>query len=180
MLSIVVLGEELYNEETNEFSTLGDFVLEFEHSLVSLSKWEAKHEKPFLGKGDKSKEEIFDYLKCMVLTSNVPEEIFYNLSDENIASINKYIEAKHSATTFGALPKERGTGETITAELIYYWMIGLNIPFECQYWHLNRLFSLIRVCGIKNSPPKKMSKAQMMAERNRLNTQRREQLGTRG
>lgn len=180
MLSIVVLGEELYNEETQEFSTLGDFVLEFEHSLVSLSKWEAKHEKAFLGKGDKTTEEIFDYLKCMVLTPDVPEQVFYNLSDENIEAINQYIEAKHSATTFGRLPKERGTGETITAELIYYWMIGLNIPFECQHWHLNRLFSLIRVCGVKNSPPKKMSKSEMAAERNRLNAQRREQLGTRG
>lgn len=180
MLSIVVLGEEQFNNETYEFTTLGDVVLEFEHSLVSLSKWEEKHEKAFLGKGDKTTEEIFDYLKCMVLTPNVPEEVFHNLSDENIESINQYIEAKHSATTFGALPKERGTGETITAELIYYWMIGLNIPFECQYWHLNRLFSLIRVCGIKNSPPKKMSKAQMVAERNRINQQRREQYGTRG
>jgi len=180
MLSIVVLGEELYNEETQEFSTLGDFVLEFEHSLVSLSKWEAKHEKAFLGKGDKTTEEIFDYLKCMVLTPDVPEQVFYNLSDENIEAINQYIEAKHSATTFGRLPKERGTGETITAELIYYWMIGLNIPFECQHWHLNRLFSLIRVCGVKNSPPKKMSRSEIAAERNRLNAQRREQLGTRG
>jgi len=180
MLRITVLGDELYNEETNEFSTVGDTVLAFEHSLVSLSKWEAKHEKAFLGKGEKTTEEIFDYLKCMTLTPDVPDETFYHLSDENINEINRYIESKQSATTFGSLPKERGTGETITAELIYYWMIGFNIPFECQYWHLNRLFSLIRVCGIKNSPPKKMSKAQMMAERNRLNQQRREQLGTRG
>lgn len=180
MLTIVVLGDELYNEETNEFSTVGDVVLEFEHSLASLSKWEAKFEKAFLGKSEKTKEEIFDYLKAMTLTPNVPDEVYLRLSAENIDEINAYIEAKRSATTFGELPKERGTGETITSELIYYWMVSLTIPFECENWHLNRLFSLIRVCGIKNAPPKKMSKGELAARNRELNAQRRAQLGSTG
>lgn len=180
MLTIVVLGDEFYDEETNEFSTVGDFVLELEHSLVSLSKWEAKYEKPFLGKGKKTKEEVFGYLQEMVLTPNVPENVFFRLSEENFEQINAYIEAKNSATTFGELPKERGTGETITSELIYYWMISLNIPFECETWHLNRLFSLIRVCGIKSSPPKKMSKTEIAARNRALNAKRRTQLGSSG
>lgn len=180
MLSIVVSGDELYNEETNEFSTIGDVVLEFEHSLVSLSKWEAKHEKPFLGKTEKTKEEVFDYLKCMVLTPNVDDEVFLHLSPENLDEINKYLESKQSATTFGNLPKERGQAETITAELIYYWMVTFQIPIECQHWHLNRLFSLIRVCSIKSTPPKKTSKAEMIANRNKLNAQRKAAMGTKG
>ncbi|MCA9392285.1 hypothetical protein KC614_03720 [candidate division WWE3 bacterium] len=181
MLSIVVLGDELWNEETNEFSTVGDVALEFEHSLVSLSKWEAKYEKPFLGKGKKEQEEVFGYLKEMCLTPNVDEEVFYRLSDDNLDAINKYIESKQSATTFGNLPKERGPAETITAELIYYWLVAFQIPFDpCETWHLNRLFSLIRICSIKNTPPKKVNRAEMLSQRSKLNAQRRAQLGTRG
>jgi len=180
MLSIVVIGEELFDEETNEFSTVGDVVLEFEHSLVSLSKWEAKHEKPFLGKTEKSKEETFDYLKCMVLTPDVPDEVFLHLSQDNVDEINRYLESKQSATTFSNLPKERGQSETITAELIYYWLVTFRIPFECQHWHLNKLFSLIRVCSVKNAPPKKMSKSEMIANRSKLNAQRKAAMGTRG
>ena len=180
MLSIVVEGEEFYDETTNEFSTIGDVVLEFEHSLVSLSKWEAKHEKPFLGKSEKSKEEIFDYLKCMVLTPDVPDDVFLHLSDSNLKEINAYLESKQSATTFGNLPKQNGPTETITAELIYYWMVTFQIPFECQYWHLNKLFSLIRVCSVKNTPPKKMSKAEMAIQRSKLNAQRKAAMGTKG
>lgn len=180
MLTVVIEGDELYDEEKNEFSNLPSITLEFEHSLVSLSKWEAIYQKPFLGKGEKTKEEIFGYLKEMVLTPNVPDEVFFRLSEENLKLINEYIESKQSATTFGNLPKERGSGEIITSELIYYWMITLNIPFECETWHLNRLFSLIRVCGIKNSPPKKMSKNEIAARNRSLNAKRRAQLGSSG
>jgi len=180
MLTITVIGDELYDEITNEFTTVGDVVLQLEHSLISLSKWESKFEKPFLGRGEKTKEEVFEYLKCMVLTEDVAPEVYLRLSRENIQEINDYIDTKQSATTFSEHQKNSGMGETITSELIYYWMVALNIPFECQYWHLNRLFSLIRVCGIKNSPPKKMS-ARQIAERNReLNAQRKAMYNTTG
>lgn len=176
----VTITEELYDEEKNEFIENPIRTLQFEHSLVSLSKWEAIYEKPFLGKSDKTKEEVFGYLKAMLLTENVPDEVFFLLSKENVDAINNYIESKQSATTFGRLPKEQGTGETVTSELIYYWMVALNIPFECQYWHLNRLFSLIKICNLKNSPPKKRSKAEMIAERNRLNAERRAKYNSKG
>lgn len=180
MLTINVIGEELYDELTNEFTTVGDVALQLEHSLVSLSKWESRFEKPFLGKGEKTKEEVFEYLKCMVLTEDVAPEVYLRLSRENIQEINDYIETKQSATTFFEGQTNSGLGETITAELIYYWMVALTIPFECQYWHLNRLFSLIRVCSIKNSPPKKMGPKQL-AERNReLNAQRKAKYNTSG
>ena len=180
MLKIVIEGEEFYNEEEKTFETINDVHLELEHSLVSVSKWESIYEKPFLTPGVKSSEEIFDYIKAMVLTPNVDLDVLYTCSQKNLDKIQEYIDSNQSATTFGAMPERRGPGEIITSELIYYWIVSFNIPFECQYWHLNRLFSLIRICNIKNSKPKKMSRNEL-AQRNReLNAQRREKLGTSG
>lgn len=180
MLTIVIEGAELFNEETNEFDTLEDLVINLEHSLLSLSKWESKHQKPFLSSGVKTEEEIFDYLRAMALTPGLDLDVFYRCSQKDLDSIQEYIDSSQSATTFGMMPERRGPGEVITSELIYYWMLTFNIPFSCESWHLNRLFSLIRICNIKNSKPKKMSRHEI-AQRNReLNAQRRAQLGTSG
>jgi hypothetical protein len=180
MLTIVVLGTEMYDEVRQEFVTEGDITLDLEHSLVSLSKWESKYEKPFLGKTDKTTEEVIDYIKLMTLTPNIPPEVFDKLSQDNLAKINDYIEAKMSATWFNDSPSASPSREVITSELVYYWMITFQIPFECQYWHLNRLFTLIRVCNLKQAKPQKMSKAEI-ARRNRdMNAQRRSELGTKG
>lgn len=180
MLKIIVLGEEYFNEETESFETLGDFELKLEHSLISLSKWESIHQVPFLTNQAKTTREIFSYIECMTINKNYPENLFSRLSRKNIEEINLYIESKESATTFGQMPERRGRGEVITAELIYYWMVAFNIPFECERWHLNRLFALIRICNIKSETPKKMSRNEI-AQRNReLNEQRKAQFNTRG
>lgn len=180
MLRLVVSGVEHYDEEEEKFFTVGDVTLEMEHSLVSLSKWESKYEKPFLDKTEKSAEEILDYIKMMLLTPGIPEEVFSKLSEENIQAINAYIDAKMTATWFHEEPGSRRSQEVVTAELIYYWMVAFQIPFECQYWHLNRLFTLIRICNIKNSKPKKMSRAEVAARNRELNAQRKAQFATRG
>lgn len=180
MLKIIVLGEEFYDEVTESFNTVGDLVLELEHSLVSLSKWESEFQKPFLSPGKKTTQEVYDYIKTMILSEEYPSNILDRFSAENFQQINDYIESKQSATTFGEMPPNSGRSEVITSELIYYWMVTFNIPFECEVWHLNRLFALIRICNVKNSKPKKMSRNQL-AQRNReLNAQRKEQLGTTG
>jgi hypothetical protein len=180
MLIIVVPGVELFDESQQEFTTRDDVTLELEHSLVSLSKWESKHEKAFLGKVEKTTDEILDYVKLMVVTPEVPEEVFAKLSEQNYEAINEYIDAKMSATWFNEPPGAPRSREIITAELIYYWMITFQIPFECQYWHLNRLFTLIRVCNVKSAKPKKMSRAEIGARNRELNAQRRKQLGSKG
>lgn len=181
MLTIVILGTEMFDETTQEFVTEGDITLELEHSLVSLSKWESKYEKPFLGKDSKTTEEVLDYIKLMTLTPNIPPEVYLKLSEKNVIEINNYIEAKMSATWFHDTPGGSSSSrEVITSELVYYWMITFQIPFECQYWHLNRLFTLIRVCNVKQEKPKKMSKAEIASRNRELNAQRRSQMKTRG
>ena len=155
MLKLLLDQEETFNNETQEFETLEPIVLELEHSLISLSKWESRFEKPFLDSSAKSREEVFSYIQDMILDDDVPEDVLSRLSASDIERIKTYIDSSQSATTFGDMPKRGGSGERITSELIYYWMVAFNVPFECQYWHLNRLFSLIRICNIKQSPPKR-------------------------
>lgn len=180
MLTIIVPGVEVFDEESQEFTTQGDFVLELEHSLVSLSKWEGIFEEPFLENKNKSEEQLLGYIKAMTLTPNVPEEIYHKLSDANIKDINNHINAKMTATWFADEPGAPKTREVITAELIYYWMTAFQIPFECETWHLNRLFTLIRICNIKQSKPKKMSRAELAARNRKLNEDRRRALESKG
>ena len=180
MLYITIPSCEMYDESTEEFVYAKEQTLQLEHSLVSLSKWESKWCKPFLSKQDKTMEETIDYVRCMTVNQVSDPTVYSRLTLDNLNSINEYIGAPMTATTFSNTPKGGSSGEQVTSELIYYWMIALNIPFECQKWHLNRLLTLIRVCEVKNQPPKKMSKREIMSRNAALNAARRKKLGTKG
>lgn len=180
MLTIIVPGIELYNEILQEFITSEDFVLNLEHSLVSLSKWESLFEKPFLGPDKKTDVEVISYIKAMTISQVVPENLYSRLSNANLESVNTYINAKMTATWFSEDKQARSSKEIITAEVVYYWMISLHIPLECEHWHLNRLFTLIRVCNQKNAPSTKMTARELAVRNRELNAKRKVQFNTQG
>ena len=180
MLQITIPAKEQWDEQKQEFVNTKEQTLVLEHSLVSLSKWESKWCKPFLAKGEKTSEEAIDYVRCMTLTQNVDADIYKNLTQQNIEQVNSYIAAPMTATWFNEDKNGKKNNEQVTSELIYYWMIALNIPFECQKWHLNRLLTLIRVCNVKNAPSKKISKRDIASQYASLNAARRNKLNTRG
>lgn len=180
MLRLSIVITEGYDEVNNEFVDGVTVDVELEHSLVSLSKWESKYEKPFLGEDKHTSEETLDYIRMMI-SGDIPEEnVIAHMSPGNIKEIQQYIDAKMTATWFNEANIQKGGREIVTAEIIYYWMITLGIPFECQNWHLNRLLTLIKVCNIKNQPKKKMTMAEAAEMQTRINKERRAATGSKG
>ena len=186
MFQLIIPANESYDEANNTFINSKAYSFKVEHSLVSISKWEAKWLKPFLGKEPQTKEETIDYIRCMTITQNVDPEAYDNITNTNMKDIGDYIKHPMSATWFNK-DIESGTGagtssskETITSELIYYWMITYTIPFECRKWHLNTLLTLIRVCDKKNAKPKKKSTSEIMSRNRALNAERRAKANSKG
>ena len=182
MLRIIVqLTPEGWDEEKQEFVEPKTQILDLEHSLVSISKWESKWHKSFIhNTKNLTTEETLDYVKCMTLTKNVSTEVYDCLSESDYIRIRDYIDNPMTATTFAEDRTAQNNREVVTAELIYYWMISLNIPFECRKWHLNSLLTLIRVCNIKNQPPKKMGRQATLNQYSKLNAARKAQMNTKG
>lgn len=179
MLQLVIPDLEAYDESKSEFVILNGKTIQVEHSLVSISKWESKWNKPFLKDYKKTVEETIDYIKCMTITQNVNNDLYSRLTNENVDEVTRYIKMPMTATRIIDDDKSPSK-EIITSELIYYWMIAYNIPFECQKWHLNRLLTLIRVCDRKNKKPKKMSRSEIINRNRTLNEQRKQQYNTNG
>lgn len=180
MLKITIPEREFFNESTNEFVYTKPQEVTLEHSLISISKWESKWHKPFLDeKRNKTDEEFTDYVRCMSLT-NVPDEVFENLSEKNKFEIMLYIKDSMTATWFAEQNTPPPSSKIITSEVIYSWMIQNEIPFECQKWHLNRLLTLIRVCTLENMPAKKMSPMSVLSQNASLNKMRKAAMHTKG
>lgn len=179
MLQIIVPSNDDYDEANQRFIVRPSVTLKFEHSLVSLSKWESSWEKPFLSEISKTDEEATDYIRCMCLSPDVPAEIFNRLSQENLDEINRYINAKMTATWFSSVDTKKAT-EIVTSEVLYYWMFSMSIPIECENWHLARLMTLIKVYNEKSGTKKKMSPAEIAAQNRKLNAERKARLGTSG
>ena len=180
MLTINIPPDELFDEKTNKFIQVKGTTLQLEHSLVSISKWESKWHKVFLDEQTKkTEEETLDYIKCMTLTQNVNPYVYHALTPYNLKQIDDYMQNPMTATHFNeenikkmSMGKPK-SDEKMSSEMIYYWMVAAEIPFECQKWHINRLLTLIRICGIKSQPPKKMSKSDLAAKYRNTNAARR-------
>lgn len=180
MLQITIPEKELWDEHIGEFIYIKEHTLQMEHSLISISKWETKWKKPFLTKDSKPIDETLDYFKCMTLTQNVNPLVYLAITDDIFETINSYLEDPMTATTFSKQISRSVGRETVTSELIYYWMVALNIPFECQKWHLNRLLTVIQICNIKNQPNKKMNNKEIASRNAAINAARRKRLNNTG
>lgn len=183
MLTIKVESRSFFDEEKSEFVDVQGTTLQLEHSLISISKWETKWHKPFLGPEKKTAEQTLDYIRMMTVNKVADDTIYYGLTNDQLEKINSYIADSATATSFvenGPKVKNAHSREIITSELIYYWLIAYNIPFECQKWHLNRLLTLVRVCEIKNRDPKKMNRGEILKRNHALNEERLKKLGTTG
>ncbi len=190
MLEIDVAETEAWDSDREEFITIPGGHLCLEHSLISLSKWEAKHEKPFLvDDPPKTSEELLDYIRCMTVNKGVKSQTYLGLTSSDYEAIKEYISAPMTATTFNDARRPNGSKtisygrkrqHIITSEELYYDMVAFQIPFECEKWHINRLLTLIRICSIKSQPDKKM-KGKDLAKSNRsLNAARRAKHNTKG
>lgn len=181
MLKLVVKGQDFYDERTGEFCMTKDTTLNLEHSLIAISKWESKWHKPFLSSEAKTNDELIDYIRCMTISQNVDPKVYYGLSMDDMKTIESYMGDEMTATKFNDRSKRSGSrSQVITSELIYSWMVSLQIPFECEKWHINRLLTLIRVCNIENSPKKRMKNKDVLKQNSQLNEARRRAMHTTG
>lgn len=180
-LSIEIPAREFFDEANQMFLNIPKTTLALEHSLISISKWETKYHKPFLEKTeDLTRDEVMDYIKFMTIGKPVDDLVYIALTSENIKQISDYIANPCTATTFSNEKRTAKSGEFVTSELIYYWMVAYNIPFECEKWHINRLLTLIKICNIKNEPPKKMPRGERLSKQAALNKARKAKYRTRG
>lgn len=184
MLPLKIESAEFYDEATNEFHYVKPCTLQLEHSLISISKWEAKWHKPFIPNGkldNRTTEEMLDYIRCMTLNSNVPEEVYKALKPDDIKKIVAYITDPMTASTVSKRGGPRGVGtKFITSELVYYWMVAFNVPFECEKWHFNRLMMLLKICDAENGDKKKMNPKDVARNNAALNAARRAKMHSKG
>lgn len=186
MLEIEVAGGEFYDEDKNEFSTRKPVTLRLEHSLLSISKWESIWKIPFLhttdskGVDSKTLEQTLSYVKCMTINQNVPDYIYDHISDSDMVKIWDYVNSDCSATWFSETKGSRANQRIVTSELIYYWLVAYQIPWEAQKWHLSRLQTLVKICDVNSQTKKKMSKSEILSQNQRINEARRKANQTRG
>ena len=180
MIKITINDQEFWDERTQQFYTIKRQTLRLEHSLISISEWESKWKKPFLSSEQRTRDETVDYIRCMTINPNVDPLVYLGVTNQHIKLVNQYIDDPMTASRVDEKRTGAKAGGTVTSELIYYWMTELNIPFECQKWHLNRLLMLIRICNAKKQPDKKASKKDDALYRRKLNAARKGKLHSKG
>ncbi len=181
MLTINIPERDYFDESTQMFTTIPARTIDLEHSLVAISKWESKYMKPFLNEKPKTTQETYDYIQCMVVGEPCDMLTIQSITYLDLERITNYIQSPNTATTITHHGQQKPNREVKTSELIYYWMIAFNIPFECQNWHLNRLLTLINICNIKNDTSNKKVNPKDTLRRNAaLNAARKKAMNTSG
>lgn len=178
MLPIVLPDIEYWDEEKEEFRTAKSTKLKLEHSLVSISKWEAKWHVSFFD-SKKTSEQLIDYIRCMSIDKEIDRDTIARLTRADMETINAYLEDPMTATTIRET-KKQNLKQKVTSELVYYWMIQYGIPVEFEKWHINRLLMLIRVCSEMQKPASKKSSAELARSYRELNEARKAAWGTKG
>ncbi len=157
-----------------------EVVLKFEHSLLSLSKWEAKHKKAFLH-ANLTSADLLDYFQQMLLSPEDAEDLVFALEPKQLKELKDYVDSNQSASTVPSEPAPKHNPEVTTSELIYYWLVGLQIPFHpVETWHLSRLMMLIQITSFKQKPAKKEKPGDTMARYAAINAANKKRLGTTG
>lgn len=182
MLEIFIPNIEGFDEKAGRFFSISETKLLLEHSLVSVSEWEKHWRIPFLGDKEKTPEQVIDYIQCMTLNEISDKSVYRHLSTKNVELITDYIKNPMTATTFTKREEAKNgfVKKMITSEQIYGWMTNLRIPSEYQYWHLNRLITLMKVVNLQRAPQKKMGKREEAQQRAALVAQRRAKYNSRG
>lgn len=180
MLTLKIDSVECYDDEYG-FYTVPGGTLTLEHSLISLSKFESATHKAFLDDtAETTLADTIEYIKCMTI-NKVDPNIYSILQQKDIDTINAYVNDPMTATKFSDIKTGSSRHSIITSEVIYYYMVSFNIPFECEKWHLNRLMTLIRVCSEKNNVNgKKMNRREIYEQNKRLNEIRRAKMKSKG
>lgn len=185
---VINLGDELFDEETNTFLHPVGKKLHLEHSLLSISKWEAEWEIPFLNT-DKTSEQSLSYIKCCVLDDDFDELLLNTLSDKNILDFNAYLSkgmtAKKIIDLRSSLSQKRksrrpASQKALTSEDIYYSMIQFHVWKECEEWPLQRLLSLLQLCSLKSNSTGEMSKSDQAKFYREENARRKAKYHTNG
>lgn len=181
MLTITIQGDELWDNDAEIFTYTDDVVLQFEHSLVSLSKWEAKFHKPFLTPDKKTEDEMYGYVVAMLVTPNADQDVLNRMTEDQVNALNDYINDPMTGSTIAELPQAGPrSSERISAELVYFWMSHYAIPYDARDWHLNQLFTLIKIHHAKNQKQKKVPRAERVQTMAEINAQRKARLGSSG
>lgn len=161
---------------TNE----GTVKLQFEHSLRSVSKWESKTKKAFLGDREKLPSEMIVYFQCMLLSPEVDPDLVYACTPQQLDELTNYINESQTASSVPQEQTSRFNAEITTSELIYFWMTALKINWEAQDWHLSRLMMLIEISSYKQQPAKKRKEKDIMADWAAQNEKQKKLLGITG
>lgn len=179
-------NDDLWDESSERFIYSKEADLVFEHSLVSISKWEMKWKRAFLSPKPLTDEQIVDYIeRCMAIGGNNMDPMVYKslfAYPDKILQIKDYMEDPMTATHFHDRQSASQTyrNRSITSEEIYYLMAANNIPIEFQKWHINRLLTLLKVFEVKESPKGKTSRNELLRDYAAINRANRAKFHTKG